>query len=64
MMAGMGVPPLVIGKILNHVESGLTRVHDRHSYDKGKQQALNTRGARLSRMVSDMELVGLKNGEA
>jgi integrase len=36
MMAGMGIPRLVIGKILNHVEPGVTKVYDRHSYDQEK----------------------------
>ena len=58
------MPRLVIGKILNHIEPGVTKVYDRHSYDKEKQEALNAWGARLSRIVSDMELVGAKNDEA
>ncbi len=41
MMAGMGVPRLVISKILNHVGQGVTSVYDRHSYDREKQGALN-----------------------
>ena len=49
-MAGMGIPRLVVAMILNHVESGVARVYDRHSYDKEKQEALNAWGARLSRM--------------
>ena len=64
MMAGMGVPRLVIGKILNHVESGVTRVYDRHSHDKEKQEALNAWGARLSRIVSNLELAEVKDVEA
>jgi hypothetical protein len=36
MMAGMGIPRLVIAKILNHVEPGVTAVYDRHSYDNEK----------------------------
>ena len=63
-MARMGVSRLVIGKILNHVESGVTSAYDRHSYDKEKQEALNAWGARLFRIVSDLELVGVKNDEA
>lgn len=39
-MASMGVPRLVISKILNHVEPGITRVYDRHSYDAEKREAL------------------------
>jgi integrase len=57
MMAGMGIPRLVIGKILNHVEPGVTKVYDRHSYDKEKQEALDAWGARVSRIVSELELI-------
>ena len=30
MMTGMGIPRLTVSKILNHVESGVTAVYDRH----------------------------------
>jgi integrase len=63
MMAGMGIPRLVISKILNHVEPGVTKVYDRYSYDKEKQEALNAWGARLGRIVSGLELVKAENGE-
>lgn len=33
-MVGAGVPRLVVSKILNHVETGVTAVYDRHSYDQ------------------------------
>ena len=39
-MASVGVPRLVIAKVLNHVEHGVTAVYDRHSYDAEKQEAL------------------------
>ena len=51
MMAKMGVPRLVIGKILNHIEPGVTKVYDRYSYDKEKQEALNAWGARLAAIL-------------
>jgi integrase len=41
LMASGGVPRLTIGKILNHVERGVTKVYDRHSYDSEKRAALN-----------------------
>jgi integrase len=63
MMAGMGIPRLVIAKILNHVEPGVTKVYDRHSYDKEKQEALNAWGVRLSLMVSHLELVKAESTE-
>ncbi len=62
-MAAMGISPLVVSKILNHVEPGVTKVYDRYGYDKEKQEALNTWGARLGRIVSGLELVKAENGE-
>ena len=40
LMVGSGVPRLVVSKILNHAESGVTSVYDRHSYDPEKRAAL------------------------
>ncbi|MEO5341618.1 MAG: site-specific integrase, partial [Magnetococcus sp. MYC-9] len=40
MMTGQGIPRLVVSKILNHVESGITAVYDRYCYDDEKRQAL------------------------
>ena len=39
-MTGLGVQRLVVGKILNHVERGITAVYDRHAYDAEKRGAL------------------------
>jgi integrase len=52
IMTGMGVPRLVVGKILNHAEPGVTKVYDRHSYDGEKQEALNAWGARVGSIVN------------
>ena len=43
-MVGGGVPRLVVSKILNHVETGVTAVYDRHSYDGEKRAALDYLG--------------------
>lgn len=51
-MAGAGVSRLVIQKILNHVEHGVTAVYERHSYDAEKRAALVAWGARLGQIVS------------
>jgi integrase len=64
MMTGMGIPRLVVSKILNHAEPGVTKVYDRHSYDKEKQEALNAWGSRLSKILSDLELVKTEKKEA
>jgi integrase len=39
-MTSLGIPRLVVGKVLNHVEPGVTAVYDRHSYDREKRDAL------------------------
>ncbi len=39
-IASLGVPRLVVSKILNHVEAGVTKIYDRHSYDAEKKDAL------------------------
>jgi integrase len=53
LMVGAGVPRLVVSKILNHVETGITAVYDRHSYDPEKRAALDFWGTRLEAIVSD-----------
>ena len=42
MMTASGIQRLTVSKVLNHVETGVTAVYDRHSYDKEKRQALET----------------------
>ncbi len=50
-MASIGVPRLVIAKILNHVERGVTAVYDRYSYDREKREALETWARRLDEIL-------------
>jgi len=50
-MTSMGISRLVVSKILNHVEQGVTRVYDRHSYDKEKRQALDAWASKLRSIV-------------
>jgi integrase len=54
-MASMGISRLVVGKILNHAEPGVTKVYDRHSYDAEKRQALNAWGERVMELVTAMD---------
>ncbi|MEW6387412.1 MAG: tyrosine-type recombinase/integrase [Thermodesulfobacteriota bacterium] len=54
-MTGMGIPRLVVSKILNHVEKGVTAVYDRHSYDREKRQALEAWGRKLKAIVEGTE---------
>ena len=51
-MTGSGTPRLVVSKILNHVEQGVTAVYDRHSYDAEKRTALNAWGRQLQRILT------------
>ncbi len=52
-MTGMGIARLVVKKILNHVESDITAVYDRHTYDNEKRQALDAWARRLRVIFDD-----------
>ena len=52
-MTGLGVPRLVVKRILNHVDADVTAVYDRHSYDGEKKQALEAWGRRVASIVND-----------
>jgi integrase len=54
-MAGGGTSRLVVSKLLNHVENGVTAVYDRHSYDREKRQALEAWGLKLRAIVEGAE---------
>jgi len=51
-MTGSGIPRSVVQKILNHVESGVTAVYDRYSYDKEKKAAMTKWDRRLQIILS------------
>jgi integrase len=48
----LGVSRLVVSKLLNHVETKVTKVYDRASYGRKKQAALNAWAARLDAIVT------------
>jgi len=52
-MTGMGIPRLVVSKILNHMERGITAVYDRHSYDQEKRKALEAWGRKLKKIIGE-----------
>jgi integrase len=56
-MTGMGISRLVVAKILNHVEPGVTAVYDRHSYDREKREALDAWAAKLFEIVTASVIV-------
>ena len=62
-MASAGCPRLVIGKVLNHAEPGVTAVYDRHTYDAEKREALQT-WARSLRALVDADTAGGDRGPA
>jgi integrase len=64
LMVGAGVPRLVVSKILNHVETGVTAVYDRHSYDFEKRAALDFWGKRLEAIVANKEGTNVLRFEA
>lgn len=50
-MTSLGIPRLVVAKILNHAEPGVTAVYDRHGYDAEKKHALDTWGSELESII-------------
>ena len=42
---------LVVSKILNHVDSSITAIYDRHSYDAEKRNALEAWGNKLNEII-------------
>jgi integrase len=54
-MASGGIPRLTISKVLNHVETGVTAVYDRHSYDAEKKTALTWWDARLTALLVEQQ---------
>jgi len=66
-MTGMGISRLFVSKVLNHVESGITAVYDRHSYDVEKRAALVAWGKCVEQIVSGQEfsanIVELRSAE-
>ncbi len=56
-MISMGISRLVVSKILNHVESGVTAVYDRYSYDAEKRRALVRWGDRLESILGNNDEV-------
>jgi integrase len=48
----LGVPRLIVGKLLNHSEGGVTRIYDRYEYAGEKAKAMAAWGERLWQIVS------------
>jgi len=54
-MTSIGIPRLVVSKILNHVDSSITSIYDRHSYDAEKKHALESWGKKLKQLIDTTE---------
>jgi integrase len=52
LMASLGVPRFVLGRVLNHIDSSITAVYDRHTYDAEKRQALEKLDRHLQAIVN------------
>jgi integrase len=52
-IASMGFSRLTVGRILNHLERGVTKIYDRHSYDPEKRDALSAWAAKVMEIVSE-----------
>jgi len=50
-MAECGIPRLIISRILNHTENGVTGIYDRYGYADEKRDALQRWNATLSAMI-------------
>jgi integrase len=62
-MTSLGISRLVVAKILNHVERGVTAVYDRHSYDREKRIALEAWAAAIQELTSAAPSDGTQVGE-
>ena len=57
-LARLGVDRVVISKVLNHAESEVTAIYDRHRYDAEMRRALDAWGERLQAIVEGKEQRG------
>ena len=54
-MTSLGIGRLVVSKVLNHAERGVTAVYDRHSYDGEKVEAMESDvDARVGRLEKEL----------
>ncbi len=60
LMTGIGISRLVVSKILNHAETSVTSIYDRHSYDEEKRAALYRWAEKLEE-ITKVKAVPRKN---
>jgi len=66
-MTEAGINHLTISKVLNHAESCVTAIYDRHSYNKENRKALETWGRKLDAIISGQSassVIPMKRKEA
>jgi integrase len=63
-MTGMGIPRLTVAKLLNHVETGVTAIYDRYSYDAEKRRALVAWGNEIERISRQVQALSLPEQSA
>jgi integrase len=51
-MTEMGIPRLVVSKVLGHSDGSITAIYDRFEYWPQKKQALDAWSARLEEIIS------------
>jgi len=51
-MASMGTSRLVVSKLLNHIEPGVTAVYDRYGYDREKRVALDAWSSKIEAILA------------
>ncbi|MGN8224605.1 tyrosine-type recombinase/integrase [Gracilimonas sp. BCB1] len=58
-LAGLGTPPQVLSKILNHKRPGegsfITQIYNKYDYEKEKREALNKWNGELNRIVNEKD---------
>ncbi len=54
-ITGMGIPRLVVSKLLNHAENSVTAIYDRHSYDAEKKHALDVWATKLQNLIDGVD---------
>jgi integrase len=59
-MTSIGVPRLVVSKLLNHTERGVTAVYDRYGYDREKREAVEAWARRLGEIVRGGGVIGFR----
>jgi integrase len=58
-MTELGVPRLIVKKILNHADSEITAVYDRFAYDREKREALDRWAKRLTVITSGLKIASV-----